>query len=144
MQTGLVSTVVASPLAAVALQWHTRIKYVTDVPMSYVMGVLAIDTRAFNRIAPSDQIIVRKVLSATIEQMNAFSRADDGAARAALVSQGITFLRPSGNVVEEWRKVSRQVFEQKGKEDAFDLNLANEVVKLIADYRRQEKARQGE
>jgi TRAP-type C4-dicarboxylate transport system substrate-binding protein len=144
MQTGLISTVAASPLAAVALQWHTRIKYVTDVPMSYVLGILAIDKRAFSRIVPGDQDLVRKVLSATIDRMNAFSRVDDGAARAALIKQGITFLRPSEDVVEEWRKVSRQVIEQKGKEDAFDLNLANEVANLIADYRRQEKAHQGE
>jgi TRAP-type C4-dicarboxylate transport system substrate-binding protein len=144
MQTGLVSTVLASPLAAVALQWHTRIKYVTDVPMSYVMGILAIDKRAFSRISASDQILVRSVLTATFDQMNAFSRADDGAARAALVNQGITFLRPADNVVEEWRKVSRQVIDQKGKEGAFDLNLANEVARLIENYRRQEKAHQGE
>ena len=144
MQTGLVSTVVASPLAAVALQWHTRIKYVTDVPVSYVTGILAIDKRAFSRIVPGDQVLVREVLSAMVDRMNVFNRADDDAARAALVNQGITFLRPSDDVIEEWRNVSRQVFEQKGKEGAFDLNLANEVASLIADYRRQEEAHQGE
>ena len=144
MQTGLVSTVAASPLAAVALQWHTRIKYVTDVPMSYVMGILAIDKRAFNRIVPGDQAVVRQVLSALLDRMNILSRADDNAARAALVEQGITFLQPSDDVIEEWRNVSRQVVEQKGKEGAFDLDLANEVSDLITEFRRQENADQGE
>jgi TRAP-type C4-dicarboxylate transport system substrate-binding protein len=144
MQTGLVSTVAASPLAAVALQWHTRIKYVTDVPMSYVMGILAIDKRAFDRIVPGDQAVVRQVLSALFDRMNILNRADDNAARAALVEQGITFLQPSDDVIEEWRNVSRQVVEKKGKEGAFDLDLANEVSDLITEFRRQENADEGE
>jgi TRAP-type C4-dicarboxylate transport system substrate-binding protein len=144
MQTGLISTVVASPLAALALQWHTQIKYVADVPMSYVMGILAIDKRAFNRIMPGDQVLVRQVLSATFDRINASNRVDDNAARAALVKQGIKFLRPSDDVIEEWRNASRQAFEQKGKEGSFDLILATEIVDLIADFRRQEKADQGE
>jgi TRAP-type C4-dicarboxylate transport system substrate-binding protein len=144
MQTGLISTVVASPLAAVALQWHTQIKYVADVPMSYVTGILAINKRAFNRIEPADQVLVRQVLEATFDRINASNRVDDSAARAALVEQGVKFLRPSDDAIEEWRNASRQAFEQKGKEGSFDLNLANEVVDLIADFRRQEKADQSE
>jgi len=109
-----------------------------------VMGIFAIDKRAFHSIGASDQQLVREVLSKTFDQMNAFSRADDDAARAALVSQGITFLRPSDDVIREWREASRQVSEQKGKEHVFDLNLANEVARLIADFRRQKQAHQGE
>ena len=137
MQTGLVSTVAASPLAAVALQWHTRIKYVTDVPMSYVMGILGINKKAFNRIAPDDQAIVRQVLSESFDQINIANRADDVAARAALIKQGIIFSRPPDDVISEWRVISDQVSEQKGKEGAFDSKLAQEVAKLVSDYRKE-------
>jgi hypothetical protein len=83
------------------------------------------------------------VLSALFDRMNILNRADDNAARAALVEQGITFLQPSDDVIEEWRNVSRQVVEQKGKEGAFDLDLANEVSDLITEFRRQENADEG-
>lgn len=143
MQTGLVSIVAASPLAAVALQWHTRIKFVTDVPMSYVMGILAIDKRAFERIAPGDQAVVRQVLSPLFDELSKLNRADDDAAREALIKQGIEFLRPSDDVILEWRSISRQVFEQKGKEGAFDLNLAKDVANLIEEFRRKENSERG-
>lgn len=141
LQTGLVSTVAASPLAAIALQWHTRIKYVADVPMSYVMGILAIDKKAFDHVSPDDQAIVRQVLLPMFDQLNALNRADDEAARAALIEQGIQFLRPSDDVISEWRTISRQVIEKKGKEGAFNLNLAKEVANLVAEFRRKENNR---
>ena len=138
MQTGLISTVAASPLAAVALQWHTRIKYATDVPMSYVMGIFAIDAKAFNQIAPGDQAVVRQVLLPLFDELNVLNRADDLAAREALSKQGIEFLQPADGVIKEWRDISRRVIEQKGKEGAFDPNLATEVANLIAEFRRQQ------
>jgi len=143
LQTGLVSTVAASPLAAVALQWHTRIKYVADVPMSYVFGVLAINKKAFNRVSPDDQAIVRQVLLPMFDELNLANRADDAAARAALIEQGIQFLRPTDDTISEWRNISRQVFEQKGKDGAFNLDLAKKVASLIEEFRRNENARTG-
>jgi TRAP-type C4-dicarboxylate transport system substrate-binding protein len=144
LQTGLVSTVAASPLAAVALQWHTRIKYVADVPMSYVMGVLAINKKAFDRVSPDDQAIVRQVLLPMFDELTMQNRADNEAARAALIEQGIEFLRPTDDTISEWRDISRQVFEQKGKEGAFNLDLARKVVSLIEEFRRKENDRAGE
>jgi TRAP-type C4-dicarboxylate transport system substrate-binding protein len=144
LQTGLVSTVAASPLAAVALQWHTRIKYVADVPMSYVMGILAINKKAFDRVSPDDQAIVRQVLLPMFDELTMRNRADNAAARAALIEQGIEFLRPTDDTISEWRDISRRVFEQKGKEGAFNLHLARKVVSLIEEFRRKENDRAGE
>ena len=138
LQTGLISTVAASTLAAIAFQWHTRIKYVTDIPISYLMGIFAIDKRAFDRVEPADQAIIREVFSTLFDRLNELNRVDDYAARAALKEQGIEFLQPTDEVVEEWRANARTVIEQKGREGAFDPALANEVFDLIEEFRRQE------
>ncbi|HEX6928403.1 MAG TPA: TRAP transporter substrate-binding protein DctP, partial [Gammaproteobacteria bacterium] len=41
LQTGLISVVGSSPLGAIAFQWHTRVKYMTDEPLIYLIGVFA-------------------------------------------------------------------------------------------------------
>ena len=38
LQTGLLDVVAASPVLALVLQWHTKVKYVTDLPISYEIG----------------------------------------------------------------------------------------------------------
>ncbi|MEE8119602.1 MAG: TRAP transporter substrate-binding protein DctP [Gammaproteobacteria bacterium] len=144
LQTGLVSTVAASALAAVAFQWHTRVKYVTDVPISYLLGIFTIDKRAFNRVDAGDQAIVRDVLSDVFDRLNALNRADDEAARQALMEQGIKFVVPPDEVIAEWRATSQQVIDKMGKEGAYNLELANKILDLIMEYRQQKIAAQGE
>ena len=45
LQTGLIDTVFASPIGAIALQWHTKIKYIIDLPLTYLSALLIIDKR---------------------------------------------------------------------------------------------------
>jgi len=45
LQTGLINTVAISPVGAVALQWHTQVKYLVDVPFLYLYAVLSVDKK---------------------------------------------------------------------------------------------------
>ena len=48
LQTGLIDIVAIPPVVALALQWHTKVNYITKIPVLYAMGFLAIDTRVIN------------------------------------------------------------------------------------------------
>jgi TRAP-type C4-dicarboxylate transport system substrate-binding protein len=50
LQTGLIDTVTVSPIGAIVLQWHTQVKYLTELPMAYIYGLLAVDRKAFSKI----------------------------------------------------------------------------------------------
>jgi TRAP-type C4-dicarboxylate transport system substrate-binding protein len=62
LQTGLINTVAASPIAAIALQWHTQVEYILDLPIIYIYALLAIEEKAFNKISDEDQAIVDTVM----------------------------------------------------------------------------------
>ncbi|RLB77814.1 MAG: C4-dicarboxylate ABC transporter, partial [Deltaproteobacteria bacterium] len=51
LQTGLINTVTTPPIGAVALQWHTQIKYLMYEPFLYIFGVLAVDSKPFGKIS---------------------------------------------------------------------------------------------
>ncbi|MBA3012924.1 MAG: C4-dicarboxylate ABC transporter, partial [Desulfobacula sp.] len=55
LQSGLIDTVATSPVGAIVLQWHTQIKYVTNIPLIYLYAVLAIDKDQFLKLPPQDQ-----------------------------------------------------------------------------------------
>ncbi|WAR45382.1 TRAP transporter substrate-binding protein [Methylomonas rapida] len=104
LQTGMFNVVSGSPVGALALQWHSKIRYVTDLPMLYLFGVLAIDKSAFDEIAAEDQKIVREVMASVIKEIDQRSRQDNQQAIEALKNQGIEFVKPSPESVAELKQ----------------------------------------
>ncbi len=67
LQTGLVDTIASPAVAAIALQWHTKVKYLTEVPLLYTYGLLVISDKAFGKLSEEDQELVREVLNRTFK-----------------------------------------------------------------------------
>lgn len=103
LQTGIIDTVASSPIGTLALQWHTQVKFLTDVPMSYFVGTLAIDKKAFNKIAPADQAILREVMNRVFKDIDKQNRKDNVSAFNALVKQGIKVVKPTATELVEWQ-----------------------------------------
>ncbi|MCK5835619.1 MAG: TRAP transporter substrate-binding protein DctP, partial [Desulfobacula sp.] len=82
LQSGLIDTVAISPVGAIVLQWHTQIRYVTNIPLIYLHAVLAIDKKKFLAISPQDQEIVTRRMTHAFNQIDLQNRQDDGKAIA--------------------------------------------------------------
>ena len=113
LQTGLIDTVATSPIGAIALQWHTRVKYVTDTPLMYLYGVLIIKRKTFERLRPEDQAVVKAVLEDVFRRLNRLNREENRQARQALMDQGIEFVRPPAEEQARWYQlVARAVIDK--------------------------------
>lgn len=112
LQTGLINTIVTSPIGALALQWHTHIKYVADQPINYLVAILIIDRKAFNKLSKADQLTVREVMDAVYEKIDEQNRLDNIAARKALVKQGVEFTKLSAAEKVEWEKIDNYVIDE--------------------------------
>ena len=126
----------ASPVGAIALQWHTRVKYVTDTPLVYLFGALLIDRRAFKKIDKNDQIVVREVMSGVATILGRQSREDDVKARRALENQGITFVKPSRESVMELHESVAGTTDRLAGEGVLPLQLVETLRAHLDDYRR--------
>ena len=89
LQTGLLDVVASSPVVALVMQWHTRVSYITDLPVAYSMGVFAIDARVYDRISAADQAVVRDILSATTLELDRAARDDNAQALEVMHDNGI-------------------------------------------------------
>ena len=81
LQTGLINTIITSPIGAIALQWHTKIQYVMDEPLTYFSALMVIDKKAFDKIKEEDREIVRTVMSETFARIDQRNRKDNVEAR---------------------------------------------------------------
>ncbi|MEN8167976.1 MAG: TRAP transporter substrate-binding protein DctP, partial [Pseudomonadota bacterium] len=112
LQTGIIDSVTTSPIAAIALQWHTRVQYMTNLPLSYFIAVLAIDGKAFSKISEQDQKLVRSVMGEVFQDIDLQNRQDNIAAFSALQALGVELSHPSNDEVADWRARARMVTEQ--------------------------------
>ena len=136
LQTGLVDTVAAPPMGAIAFQWHTKVGYLTDVPLMYLTGVLAVDKRAFDKISPADQKVVREIIKKAARGLDEEGRRGEDGARQALQNQGIEFVSAeSDEEVERWHQMSEQAIEQLRSMNRYSNQSMDEVLTLLDQYR---------
>lgn len=119
LQTGLVNTISAPPIGAIALQWHTRVRYVTHLPLMYIYGTMVVDKRAFNKISKADQKIVKQVMRAVYRDLDIMNRKDNIEATQALKAQGIKFVELEKDERKRWYDVAARATNRLKKNGKF-------------------------
>jgi TRAP-type C4-dicarboxylate transport system substrate-binding protein len=120
---------------ALVLQWHTKVKYVTKVPLVYTFGFMAVDKKTFDSISDADKAIVTEVMTRTYENFNKVNLVDNQGAYDALLKSGIEAVKFDD---EEFVKVRNLLLEsnlQQGVDGAFSLELYQEMLQHIDEYR---------
>lgn len=137
LQTGLIDTVTSPPVAAIALQWHTSVKYILDVPFLYVYGVFLVDGRQFDQIGTEDQMIVTRVLEDAVAAAEATGVEDHKVTWEVLLSQGIQAIEPNEQELAEWRRLADNASADWVERGIIAPELFNEMKKIMTDYRNQ-------
>jgi TRAP-type C4-dicarboxylate transport system substrate-binding protein len=139
LQTGLVDTVAAPPIAVLALHWHTQVKYLTDLPLLYTYGVLILQQRAFNKLAVNDRRVVREVMQRVFRDIDQQNRRDNVAAFDALRNQGIQLLQPTPAQITEWRKYATAARARLIEHGKLGREIVQQLESLLAHYRQQSR-----
>jgi TRAP-type C4-dicarboxylate transport system substrate-binding protein len=112
LQTGLIDTIIISPIGALALQWHTHVDYVVDLPLNYIAAMMIIDKKVFSELSEADQVIVRQVMTKVYKKIDDKNKIDNIAARKALINQGVKFIKLSDEEKAEWVKSGEFVINE--------------------------------
>ena len=136
LQTSLVNTVIISPIACIALQWHTQVKYLTEAPILYSWGTLIIRKQHLNKLKTQDKKIVNEILSRTVMEMDLQNQKDNIAALAALKNQGILFIKPNSEQLPVWKKLAQQGNSELVAKNLNSKKMYDLINKYIATYRK--------
>ncbi|MEW8229925.1 MAG: TRAP transporter substrate-binding protein DctP [Candidatus Thiodiazotropha endolucinida] len=135
LQTGLIDTVASAPVGAIALQWHTRVSYLTQVPLAYLYATLVLKENAFNKLRQSDQSIVKQILESAFDRIDRQNRTDNEQAMTALKRQGVEFISPSTVQQQAWEAHAGKTLRKLSKESIFSEQMLNRMQSLIQQYR---------
>jgi TRAP-type C4-dicarboxylate transport system substrate-binding protein len=139
LQTNLIDVVYAPPLAAIALQWFTKVKYMTNLPLIYSLGGVLVSKAVFDKIPFNLQEIVKEVFQRHTSLLNERTRRDNDEAIRVMVKQGIKLVTPNHKETEEFKRISLEAIDElAGK--AFSKDVFAEMRSHIDQYR---KARKG-
>lgn len=135
LQTGLVDIVAIPPVVALALQWHTKVKYVTRTPVLYVMGFLAIRKPVFEKLSVDDQEIVSDVLTRIYANIDAASGKENKAATQALINVGLKDIQPAPGEFEALRQKMIDTNRAMALQGLFSIEILQQMQGYIAEYR---------
>jgi len=135
LQTGLIEITFASPVVALVLQWHTKVKYVTKLPVSYSYGVFAIDKEAFGHLGADDQKLVREVMTRTMRGLDHEAREENARANETLLSAGLKPVDVGDADVDTWRHTIEGMYPGIRARPDIDAPLFDELQAILAEYR---------
>ncbi|MEW8026185.1 MAG: TRAP transporter substrate-binding protein DctP [Candidatus Thiodiazotropha sp.] len=135
LQTGLIDTIASAPIGAIALQWHTRVGYLTQVPLAYLYATLVLKEMAFNKLQKTDQSIVKQILESAFERIDSQNRKDNEQAMLALRKQGVEFISPSPAQQQAWETHASITLQKLSKEKIFSEGMLKRMQSLIRQYR---------
>jgi TRAP-type C4-dicarboxylate transport system substrate-binding protein len=137
LQTGLVEAVYVSPLGAIALQWFTRVKYMTELPLTHALGAVVVKTEALNRLSPEDKKTLMTCSREIFRKLAKATQEENRQAAEVLKERGIEFVNPDPTVQDEFQTRGRRVWNRL-TDELFDEALLNRVLDAVEDARATE------
>jgi len=132
LQTGLVDTVANTPSGAVALQWHGKLRYMINLPLSYIIGFTLIDQKTWQKLTPADQAIVGKAFAAASARTDAGIKHGDDAALVAMQKQGLSVINMDAAETARWRDIGARVTKQMETDKTVSPEMMAAIRKAVA------------
>jgi TRAP-type C4-dicarboxylate transport system substrate-binding protein len=135
LQTKLVDGVYTSPLAAIALQWFTRVKYMLNAPLADASGAVVISKKRFDELPPDLKEILVRNGKKMMRKLTLQSREDNAKSLDIMKKNGVTIVEPSSpQAMKEYEEIGRKArILLTGK--LFSEELLKRVEAKLAEYR---------
>ena len=135
LNTGMIDTVYATPLAALVLQWHSYTHYMSAMPLTHSTGAILITKKAFDRLPPELSKLLKDSLNKGMIDLTTKLREDaDGAVKQIQMSGLKVVPSPTGSDLEKIYKVHDRVAQRlTGK--LFSKDLLDRVYIILKKIR---------
>jgi TRAP-type C4-dicarboxylate transport system substrate-binding protein len=112
LETHMIDSFYAPPLAAIAFQWHTRVQYLLDFPLVDSTAGLLMSRRAFEALSTEQQAILKQSAGKHCRQLVDLTRKENRDALDVLQSQGLTFVQPTQEQLITFQSDARKTYAQ--------------------------------
>jgi TRAP-type C4-dicarboxylate transport system substrate-binding protein len=134
LSANLIDVATITPFGAIALRWHTKFKYITDLPGGNGMGAVVVTKEIWDKISPESQKIIKETAKFHFDRLTRSNIVADKASLEALKRQGIsiTHFREPEEVIEEMGKKARESVVGT----VYSRELLDRTLSLLEEYRK--------
>jgi TRAP-type C4-dicarboxylate transport system substrate-binding protein len=135
LQTGLINGAYTSPLAALVLQWNTRVKYMMNVPLAVASGAVVITKKKFDQLPADLQEILVRNGKQYLTELTRKSRGENLRSIETMKRNGLQIVEvKSTSTLKEFDEVGRRARRSLvGR--LYDQSLLDRAEKAVADAR---------
>jgi TRAP-type transport system periplasmic protein len=135
LQTGLVDVVYAPPTGAISLQWFTKLKYMTDVPLVYLAGGIVVKKEIFKQLPPAYQDSIMESAQTHLNQLRTITRNENREAVKVMVKNGVKLVTSTHDQVDEFKRLSKKAMGHISG-PTFSPKSMEEVTSILENHRR--------
>jgi TRAP-type C4-dicarboxylate transport system substrate-binding protein len=111
LQTRMVDVVPSSAIAAVALQWFTKLKYMSKDSFGIILGASVVKKEKFEQLSPGDQKVLMDTARRAAGALDRVVRRDDEKAYHVLLERGIELV-DTGPYRAEWDEATDETLDR--------------------------------
>ena len=140
LQTGLINGAYTSPLAALVLQWHTRVKYMMNLPLADASGAVVITKKKFDELPPDLQEILLRNGKKYMRDLTLKSRKENADAINVMKKAGIQLVEvTSQSTIQDYIAAGKKA-RQSLVGTLYDQDFLSRVEKSLVDFRAKSPA----
>jgi TRAP-type C4-dicarboxylate transport system substrate-binding protein len=138
LQTGLINACYGSPLSTLALQWFTKVKYMTSLHITYALGAAVITKKAYDSLAPDVQKTLMEDSREFQGKLLKTLRADNEIALQKMKQAGLQVVESPPEMVKQFTEQAAAV-RTKLEPSVYSHDWRMKIEKLVADFRAGKK-----
>lgn len=135
LQTGLINGAYTSPLAAVALQWNTRVKYMMSVPLADAAGAVFVSKKMYDKLPADLQEILLRNGRKYMGELTQKSREENAAAIQTMKKNGLQLIDVTSQKTLQEFQVTGKKARQSLVGRLYDQGWLDKVEKIVQEYR---------
>ncbi len=132
---GRINAVTVSPYVTVALQWASKFKYMTDLPVNVGVGATIITKEKFDKLTPAHQKVILDAGDKYQTELMKNVRQDNKNSLDALVQKvGIEVVKFEEDSLEAWDTLATETHQALVGE-IYSQEFLDKINKLLSEYR---------
>jgi TRAP-type C4-dicarboxylate transport system substrate-binding protein len=138
LQTGLINACYGSPLSTLALQWYTKVKYMTSMHITQAVGATIMNKKDFDKLSPELQKVLSNDSKELEKKVLKTIREDNAKSLQSLKNAGVQVIDSPSAMVNEFTEQALAL-RPKLEPSVYTHDFRLKVEKVLADYRAGKK-----
>jgi TRAP-type transport system periplasmic protein len=112
LTSGRINAAYGSPVAAVALQWYSKIKYMSSMPMSFGIGATVVRMKSLEKLSADDQKTVAEIGKSASKKLRRTLRKANADAKTTMTRKGVQITDTPPEVIDAFDKAAQAVWQE--------------------------------